>query len=156
MSSLKRYFVSPYAMALFIATCHSGYMLVSEGLGTAWLGAFIATAPGAIFFGRIMLTSVARTSDHTPVLWISGIIGTIVAFILPANSITPLAYAMVIGLIAGLLYDFWYSRYGGRDTSVLSVGKSLPDFNLYFPDGKALSSAEIKRSPALILFYRGN
>lgn len=156
MNALKQYFVSPYAMALFIATFHSGYMLVVQGVGTAWLGAFIATAPGTIFFSRIMLANVARTSNHTPVLWVSGITGTVVASLLPASSFLPMVYAIVVGLIAGLLYDFWYSRYGGRDVSVLSVGKTLPEFTLYFPDGKALGSAEIKRSPALILFYRGN
>lgn len=161
MSRLKRFFVSPYAMALFIATSHSIYMLAKTGLGsawlnTAWLGALIATLPGAFFFSRLMLSNVARTSDNTPLLWGSGLIGSVIALMLPSESALPLLYAVFVGLIGGLLYDFWYSRFGLRDDSVLSVGKDLPDFELYYPNGSRLSSSEIKKAPALMLFYRGN
>ena len=143
-------------MAQVVVVVHSIVGLLNEGLNSAWLGSLLATLPFVVFFAFVILGKLARTSENLPLIIICSATGTILAWYLPSQSYLPLMYAAVFGLIGCLLYVFWFSRYGGRDSSVLKVGGKLPDFTLFRSDGSAVSSNEISQSPALLMFFRGN
>lgn len=156
MDSLKRFFVTPFITALVAGTIHSGIMLSNVGINSAWLGSFIACVFGAMYFTRIMTQTVVRTSDHTPAIWGAGLVGTTIVLALPNQSIMPLVYSLGVAVIGGLIYDFWYSRLGPRSESAVKVGETLPPFTVQHIDGNVLQSADIQKSPALLMFYRGN
>lgn len=156
MNYLKRSFVVPYFLAQIVVVMHSILAIGNEGVLTAWLGALIATLPAAAVFVMIMLGYFARTSENLPLILVGGALGTVLAFTLPSVHPLPVFYASVVGLMGGVLYIFWYSRFGERDNSKLRLGTLLPDFTLYQTSGEPLHSAQIRQSPALLLFYRGN
>lgn len=156
MEQLKRFFIAPYSMGLFVAVSHGVYGVLTHGVTSVWLGVLIATLPGAFFFGKIFVTSTARTSDRWPALWLFSIPSLVLVLWLPSSAVAPIIYIVVFGLVGGLLYDFWYSRLPNRDKSTLAVGALLPDFTLHSADGQSISSSQLRESPALILFYRGN
>ena len=156
MNDLKRYFVTPYVLALMITSIHSLVMLFIEGVNSAWLGSLVAVLPGALFFGRVMRGTVARTTDHVPRMWGFAILGLALTVMLPSGSMIPSVYAFLVGVVGGLAYDFWYSRLGDRQNSQLVVGQVLPDFNLYTADGRLVTAEHIRQTPALLMFYRGN
>jgi len=156
MGSLKRFFVTPYFAAQVVVVIYSLVKLTQHGLFSAWLGSLMATLPAALLFGFILLGYRARTSENLPLVWICGVFGSVLAWYLPAQSSLPFIFASLIGLLGGLLYVFWYSRYGGRDSSILGIGKTLPDFVLFDSQGIPIASSEITKTPALLMFFRGN
>ena len=156
MDSLKRFFVTPYFVAQVAVVIYSVIKLTEHGFFSAWIGSLMATLPAAVLFGFIMLGSQARTSENLPLIWVCGVFGSVLAWYLPAESSLPFVFASLIGLVGGVLYIFWYSRYGGRDSSVLRVGKKLPDFTLFDKEGEPVSSSQITQTPALLMFFRGN
>lgn len=156
MASIKRYFVTPYFMAQLIVVMHSVFNIYQFGIGSAWLGSLLASFPAALLFVLVMLKKLPRTSANLPFIIISGVIGSALAWALPSETQLPLIYASIIGLLGGLLYVFWYSRFGDRDVSMLVVGSALPEFTLYQSDGTAVSTNEIIETSALLMFFRGN
>ena len=153
---IKRFFITPYALGLFLTSIHSLVMLAIAGLNTAWLAAAVAVVPGGLFFGRIMLGHTARTTNHTPLLWGPAALGVVLLLAMPSAGWIPVVYVLGWGLFGSLAYDFWYSRLGERSSPALVVGKQLPDFTLYSANGEEVKSATIRQAPALLMFYRGN
>ena len=156
MNALKRFFITPYSIGVFVGAIHSLIKVYQYGLNTAWTGAAIATVPAAFFFSKVVLANTARTSDYAPIQWGSAAIGSALVFFLTPVGIMPIVYAVGFGLIGSLLYDFWYSRYHQRDKSKLALGQPLPVFALYDLQGKVVDSTQISQTPALLMFYRGN
>ena len=139
-----------------VAAGHSVYQLVQLGNQTVWTGAAIATLPGALFFIYVFIARPARTSATLPLLWVFGGIGTLLVYLLEPVGSLPMFYALGLGLIGSLLYDFWFSRFRDRDKNTLAVGKELPDFDLYDINGNRVTAHVIRQSAALLMFYRGN
>lgn len=155
MVSLKRFFIVPFILCLLIASVHASIGIAREGLYSAWLGSLLAVVPSFSVFVVLMGLGWARTSARLPVMWICGLAGSTIALALPAASSLPLLYAVVVGFIGSLVYDFWYSALD-RDHSKLKVGQQLPDFLLTSIDGQPVSANDIRQAPALMMFYRGN
>ena len=132
---------------------------ISDHEQTAWLGAAIASLPLPILMGRLMLSSVVRTSDNLPFLVTIAAAGIMVSvweqFIEGTSGWPPTAVALTSGFLFGV-YVFWYSRFGRIASARLSVGSSMPEFELSDGDGQTFRSDELLGSPAVLLFYRGN
>jgi peroxiredoxin len=144
-------------MGAIITCLHALVQIFITGIGSAWLGAFIATLPAAVFFSRVLIIKdLARTSNNLPIFFILGFMGLGLTLIVPTQSIVPVVYAALFGAIGSLLYVFWYSRID-RSGSKIQVGKALPDFTLYSSEnGAAFESSTLRQQPALLLFFRGN
>ena len=157
MNRIKSAFISLYSMGAIVACLHSAVELFNSGFNNAWLGAFIATLPAAVFFSRVLLIKdLARTSNNLPLFFILGFLGFAVTLILPSQGIMPVVYATLIGAVGTLLYVFWYSRID-RSGAKIKVGQALPDFTLYSSEnGAAVPSSVLRQQPALLLFFRGN
>lgn len=157
---LKSIFMMVYLMAVNAAFMYSVYQLYMSGFTVAWLGVLLATMPGAVFFNYVTLTkSMARTSRNMNTITVVTVIGAVIAAASWMKQSEVYQLQMLLGsggLIGWLLYDFWYSHFGKRDTSMLNVGMKLPEFTLTNLSGDAVSSSDFKGKPTLFLFYRGN
>ncbi|MCP5091234.1 MAG: redoxin domain-containing protein [Gammaproteobacteria bacterium] len=60
------------------------------------------------------------------------------------------------GLLAFLIYAYWYSSFNRRSSAQLLVGKTLPAFELTDIAGHSISSASLTDKPAVWIFFRGN
>lgn len=157
---LKSIFVMVYIMGVNAAVMYSAYQLFVNGVTASWSGALLATMPGAVFFNYVTMTkSMARTSRNMNTITVLTVIGAVIAVAswMKHPEVHQLQMLLgLTGLIGWLLYDFWYSNYGKRDTSMLEVGMKLPEFTLTNLSGSEISSYTFKGKPALYLFYRGN
>jgi len=157
---LKSIYVMVYIMGANAIAAWSVYQLFTEGTGFGWAGVLLAYLPGAMFFNYITATqSLPRTTANLPVisfLILSGAVLTIIGWVQnPQAGTLPLVLGAT-GLLAWLLYLFWYSRYGGRDGTQLQPGNPLPEFTLEDEQGNKVSLRQFLGNPALFLFYRGN
>jgi len=161
---LKSIFVMVYMMGVNAAFMYSAYQLIVGGITASWSGVLLATMPGAVFFNYVTMTkSMARTTRNMNTITALTVIGAVIAVISwsgqQQGQQQDQQLQMMLGLgglIGWLLYDFWYSRYGERDTSMLQVGMKLPEFSLVNISGAAVSSSYFKGKPTVFLFYRGN
>ncbi len=155
MNLLKSLYVSLYVTAAVALSVHAGTQLwQAQTLASAWLGALIAGAAPVIYFLRVFLTSIARTADRLWGVLAGGVLGTLIALVLGGG--VAAALAALVGVLGTLLYDYWYSRFDARDSSVLAVGKNLPAFSLYTADGEERKAADLVSRPTVWMFYRGN
>jgi len=157
---LKSIFVMVYMMGANAIFMYSAYQLFVGGITASWSGVLLATLPGAAFFNFVTMTkSMARTSRNMHTITALTVIGAVIAVTSWAVQQQEQQLQMMLGLgglIGWLLYNFWYSRYGERDTSMLEVGMKLPEFTLKNLTGATVSSGDFAGKPAIFLFYRGN
>jgi len=157
---LKSLFIFPAALVsvalLFLALFQ---VVVSDQDRVAWLGATISALPLPFLILRLMISPVERTSENLPLLLLLSAIGVMVPaweqFIEGVVGWGPLSVALINGSIMSL-YVFWYSRFGRIESMQLGVGNKLPEFRLDDADGKAVGSEDLRGSPTVLLFYRGN
>jgi peroxiredoxin len=157
---LKSIYVMVYIMGANAIAVWSVYQLYVGGIGFGWAGVLLAYLPGAMLFNYITVTqSLPRTTANLPIitfLILSGAGLTIIAWSRSPEEGTLLLVLGITGLLAWLLYVFWYSRYGGRDGTELRPGNPLPEFVLEDEQGNKVNSRQFLGNPALLLFYRGN
>lgn len=125
----------------------------------AWWAAAVANLPLPLFWLRLRLARVPRTSSDLPLLILVSAAGSVVALwqvlMSRAAGWQPAAIA-VTGTVLLLLYVFWYSRLGRVPNARLAIRNKLPEFTLTDLDGTELKSSEFLGSPTVWLFYRGN
>ncbi len=145
-------FITMGVAGLVVSLIH----IYHEGFGSAWLGAAIACAGPITFFARAYTIPIARTSANMPLILVAGVVGTGLAVFLAGSVMAPPVWvAAGVGILANVLYIFWYSRFPAPEKSMLSTGAMLPAFELMEGD-KRVRSSELTAKPALWMFYRGN
>ncbi len=153
MSALKRYFPIPYLILASVAIGHIITHLVrAPEAELAWVGALVAVAPLAVFMSSLVLFPRARTSRNQYPLLALALVGTVVSFVgfeSPASW-----YALFLGLIGTFAYVFWYSILDRPVQSVLSVGATLPELELFDDEGNPVTATAGKHG--LYMFIRGN
>lgn len=152
MNLLKSIFVSAFITAGLLGTVYSLYQLATGGLLSPWLGTALACGAPTLLFARLFAVATPRTSENLYLVLAGGVVGTVLAFVLGGG--IPAFIALAVGVIANLAYVFWYSRFPPAATS-LREGQPLPDLTLA-ENGQPLTTAELTRTPALWIFYRGN
>jgi peroxiredoxin len=152
-NKIKRVAIMPYLLLCALATLHSSFALIS-GTSTplAWAGALLATAPMLGFMIYLALSGKSSTSRYMP--WQLGSAVTGAGLIFIQFNMVAAAYAWGVGLAGVSLYIFWYSNLGR--SSSLEVGQVLPSFKLKTAQSGYFTEENLKGSPALLLFYRGN
>ena len=101
--------------------------------------------------------TIARTDANLKIHSIFSAIGTIclLYMIIQVATTWPIIVGFII--VAGwILYLFWYSKFSDRQTSLLAVGKQLPNFVLENEKGQKVESKSLLGNPSIFLFYRGN
>lgn len=160
MNMLKSFYPSPFMMGAMGIAIYSVYRLVATPLQLGFVGVLFTIVPFLFVIGRIlMFQNIARTSDRMPVVLILGIVGLGIAVFdyVQGGAVERLPISLaIIGIIGFLLYDFWYSSFGRKPSPVLHIGEPLPDFELQDLDGNTVSTASMRTTPTVMLFYRGN
>ncbi len=152
---LKSVYVSSFLTAAVGLFGYAGWQLWTLGtFDTPWTGALIAAAAPTLFFARVFLGNLARTSARLWGVLAGGVAGTVIAFAL-GGGVAAVAAALV-GIGGTLLYDLWYSRFPPRSDKVLAPGRRLPEFTLSDSEGEVHSSTALTAKPTVWLFYRGN
>lgn len=155
---LKSFYISFYVSALFGASLHIGTELLTAP-SIFWAGAAISIWPALLFFVRLFMAPVARTSPNLNRLIACAGLGLIVGVLSYDNNAEATwfyLYNCALGVAGSLLYIYWYSRLGRVDSAELANDKTLPPFQLKSADGTMWDSNDAKNYPALMLFFRGN
>lgn len=177
---LKSLFLLPaLALTSILLLVSLGMVLVSPNERLAWLGAAMASAPLPILFLQYRTRPAARTSEFLPLHVLLMLAGLVLAarrlyvdfvqsweLYRELGSAFKSAFNVWSGSIPGmvailvsvvfLIYLFWYSRFGRHPDARLDVGSELPDFEVRDLDGNALRAVDLRGSPTVFLFYRGN
>ncbi|MBA4285929.1 MAG: hypothetical protein C0434_10405 [Xanthomonadaceae bacterium] len=156
MNLLKSLFVTAYIVAGLAGLIAALIMIGEQGWTSRWLGTALACAGPALFFSQLMLMPRARTSRNLGLILAAGGLGTALSLLLPGPaSWAAVALAATVGVVGTLAYVYWYSRFGAAGNDALGIGNTLPDFSLG-ERGQRFRTAELVRTPALWIFYRGN
>jgi peroxiredoxin len=158
MNLLKSIFVSLYMVAATAVTVHAVRMMLETGAVVTWGSVLLVYAPFlAVLTWLLLFRNVARTSAHFPLLIVLGVIGVIGSTAGYAQGGSPAASLLsMAGLIAFLVYAYWYSSFGVRHSSRLVAGNMLPAFELRNTRGELVSSTTLLDKPTVWVFYRGN
>lgn len=158
MNLLKSVFVSVYMTAAMLAAVYAGRMLWLSQDYLTWGGVLLVTAPFVLVIGVLMLfRRIARTSANFPVLTGLGIVGVALSsfgFVQGGSAYGPIL--AVPGLVALLVYVYWYSVFGRTASDKLTVGNALPEFELKNVAGETVSSLSLTDRRTIWMFYRGN
>ena len=155
---LKSFYISFYVSALLAASLHIGTELLTAP-SIFWAGAAISIWPALLFFIRLFIAPIARTSPNLNRLIACAGLGLIVGVLSYDNNAEAIwfyLYNSALGVAGSLLYIYWYSRLGRINSAELANGATLPPFQLKSADGTMWDSSDAKNYPALMLFFRGN
>ena len=156
---LKSWFLSSLVTFAVIVTFLGVYIL-SNGLGerSIWLAITVTAGQVVIYFARLYLVQVPRTSPglagFSVGIFAATLYSVYTSYQLQVASAAPL-FAFV-SLCGWLAYVSWYSELGDRSKDRIKLGKRLTDIPLEDYDGNKLSSADWKGQKRLVIFYRGN
>ncbi|MCK5874403.1 MAG: redoxin domain-containing protein [Alcanivoracaceae bacterium] len=152
---LKSWFISLWITLVVVGLGHAGWMLWQSPAQVAGWAVVIALLPALVFFLWLLVGQVARTAATLWPLTVGPIIALLLWLALDRVSLMPLLHIVGTGLGGGLLYQFWYSRFGREQSQALVVGQRLPSLQLADGDGKPVHTDQLA-GPLLLIFYRGN
>jgi peroxiredoxin len=158
MQLLKSIYVSVYmVLATVVAVSTVDQLIVTRNV-LSWGGVLLAYVPFlAVLAWVTVLQSTPRTSARFPtliVLAVAGVLASTWGYVDGGSLAAALQAAG--GLVAFLIYDFWYSSFNDRGNNVLVAGQSLPEFDLKNTAGEIVSSTVLTDKPCVWIFYRGN
>jgi len=164
LSSFKSKFISLFIGCVFMSCGFSFYKIYTSSsfnMALPWLALTFTVLPITLFFLRLFIAPIARTSANLNTLLIFGILGTLitgyVSLINDTSHVMPFILAFTLGVLGLALYVFWYSRFDDRsDNPHLKLGAALPNFTLDDTQGQQIASSSFLGKPALFIFYRGN
>lgn len=156
---LKSFYISTYVTLLTVATVHAAINLSDAGAMSAWSGILLAVVPSLLFFVRLFVSPIARTSASMPAMPILAGLGSVLALAMASNAqeqIYALLYALALGVGGSLVYIYWYSKLGRTESEKLALGQTLPAFSLLEANGTRWESSQVLNQASLFIFYRAN
>lgn len=168
MHHAKRYFFSMYLVWVALTVCAAVWALgraLHGPTGLDWrvlayhvplLGALLAGGVPLVYFVRLYIANVPRTSVYLWPWTIFGVLGAMGAATGVPMTIWPAVLGVGSGALGWILYVHWYAVLPRGDLSHLRIGMRLPAFSLVDTDGVTHDVHALTRTPALWLFYRGN
>lgn len=156
--SAKQAFVSLFSALppLLAADAVRRAVRARRGDRGGWLlMAGIHALPGA-YFADGFLRPRARISPNLVGLQVATAVGLVLGLRFARRH--PLAWGIAAGESLGwLAYTRWYSWFGRKPSPALSIGATLPGDLPFVEHGRgALTSADLRGKPTVLLFYRGN
>ena len=155
---LKSIYIIAYIVLSVTVAVSAVDQLIATRNVLSWGGVLLAYVPFlAVLAWVTVLQSTPRTSARFPTLIVLAVVGVLASTWGYVNG-GSLAAALLAGggLVAFLIYDYWYSSFGDRSNDTLAAGQSLPDFELKNTAGETISSAVFTDKPCVWIFYRGN
>jgi peroxiredoxin len=154
---LKSIFIALFPMFAIYALVDSILHLVQHEFSYHYIGQLISALTIVVFFAGLFITSQARTKRHLDVYTIFIGVGLVISFVDTIFSLNYNSNLIILCLVLGwLAYITWYSVFKNRNTTILKVGKQLPNFELEDSNKNKISSSSFLGHPSIFLFYRGN
>jgi peroxiredoxin len=158
-NKLKSWFLTTLVAYSVVVTLIGVYVIAAQlGERSIWLAVTVAAAQVAIYFARLYLVQVPRTSPglagFSMGIFAATMYSVYMSYQMQVASAAPLL--AFITLCGWLAYVSWYSDLGDRSKDKIKLGKKLPDIPLEDYDGNPLNSADWKGQKRLVIFYRGN
>jgi len=160
LNLLKSIFISSFVSWLAFVSIYAITQL-ARGMEPllSWLGLALAAVAPLAFFIKAFLFKSPRTPRHPieySILSGMGLAITMAMSYRYGDAAGIMHIWAFLTLLFWLIYLRWYSVFKGRDAKALSVGSSLPEFQLESMDSHTVSSESFMAKPHLLLFYRGN
>ncbi len=158
INRLKSIFLVALVTFAVVVTAAGVILMVQGADRSLWMGVTVAAASIVIFFARLYLVRVPRTSPGLMGFTIS-VFGATMYTIFQSYSQQAASYAPILAMnaLAGwAAYVAWYSDLGDRSKDKIKEGKRLPKIELEDYDGNQVSSEDWKGQKRLVIFYRGN
>jgi peroxiredoxin len=158
MNLLKSIYVVLYMVVATAISVSAVQRLIETRDIAGWGGVLMVYVPFLLVLSWIMLfRNIPRTSARFPVLIGLGVAGVAASALGYVQGGSGLALVLAAtGLVGFLLYDYWYSGFAARHSSLLEAGNMLPEFELRNTTGEIVSSTEFADRPTVWIFYRGN
>ena len=157
-NKLKSIFLPALIIYAVLVTIGGIAALLSGANSSIWLGVIVSAITVILYFGRLYVVRVPRTTPGLMGFSFS-IFGTTMYSIFQSYDQQVASIAPIFGMIclAGWVgYVTWYSELGDRSKDKIKEGKRLPKINLEDYEGNKLSSDDWKGQKRLVIFYRGN
>ena len=136
-----------FALVIFIKT------ILKTNFNIRDICLLISSIAIVVFFSMLFIKPVARTSKTLNFYSTKIIIG----FALNLFNFEQTSLLISILLALGwLAYLTWYSSFYSRNTSVLEIGNTLPDFTLKNGNKEEISLKNLSGNYKIFIFYRGN
>lgn len=158
MNMLKSIFLVALVVYAIALTVGGILAIALGGNRSVWLGVTVSAFTVVLFFARLYLARVPRTSPGLTGFTLS-IFATTMYAIFKSYDMQVASVAPLFGMLclAGwAAYVIWYSELGDRSKDKIKEGKRLPKINLERYDGSAVTSDDWKDQKRLVVFYRGN
>ncbi len=158
-NKLKSWFLTLLVTYSVVVTALGVYALV-VGLGSSsvWLAVTVAAAQIALYFARLYLVQVPRTSPglagFSVGIFVATLYSVYTSYQEQVASAAPLL--ALLSLSGWMAYVAWYSDLGDRRKEKVKEGKKLPKITLEDYEGNKLSSEDWAGQKRLVIFYRGN
>ena len=158
-NKLKSWFLTLLVTYSVVVTALGAYSLV-VGLGSSsvWLAVTVAAAQIALYFARLYLVQVPRTSPglagFSVGIFVATLYSVYTSYQEQVASEAPLL--ALLSLSGWMAYVAWYSDLGDRSKEKVKEGKKLPKIPLEDYEGNKLSSEDWAGQKRLVIFYRGN
>jgi peroxiredoxin len=158
MNLLKSIYVTSYMVLATVIAVNAVDRLLLTRDWLSWGGVLLAYVPFlAVLTWIMVLKNTPRTSARFPVLITLGTVGVAAsAWGYQAGGSLAAALLAAGGLVAFLVYDYWYSSFPKRHSNALAVGQALPEFELLNTAGDVIASNALTDKPTVWIFYRGN
>ena len=136
-----------FALIVFINT------IINTDFNNRDIGLLISSITIVAFFSLLFIKPVARTTKNLKVY--SSLI--VIGLVLNLFNFEQKSLLISVGLSLGwLAYLTWYSSFYSRNTSVLEIGKTLPDFFLENGNKEKIAASDFLGNFKIYIFYRGN
>ena len=160
MNLVKSLFIMLTPIWLLIALYQGIKGLMYTEYTYIFFGVILSALPLLIFLSFIMLfRSLPRTSLHLLSVSTPSFLGYVLTFAFflknsNYDTIDAMIYSMSAFLLT-LLYIYWYSQNGRKESEIIEKGSELPKFYVFDGDGEKINSAAIK-GKSIVFFHRGN
>ena len=136
-----------FSLIIFIKTIINIDFNINE------IGLLISSLTVIVFFSMLFIKSVARTTKNLQFYSTFIVIGFVLNLFNFEQKSLLIAVILTLGWLA---YLTWYSSFNFRDASILSVGKTLPNFTLKNSQEEDISIDNLSGDFNIFIFYRGN
>ncbi|WP_237274775.1 peroxiredoxin family protein [Tenacibaculum ovolyticum] len=136
-----------FSLIIFIKTIINIDFNINE------IGLLISSLTVIVFFSMLFIKPVARTTKNLQFYSTFIVIGFVLNLFNFEQKSLLIAVILTLGWLA---YLTWYSSFNFRNTSILDVGKTLPNFTLKNSQEEDISIDNLSGDFNIFIFYRGN
>lgn len=153
---MKRYFIVFSIGFWIVLAILSIYCIVEFGIMLSTIGIAISTLLPLVFFLGLDISQGDRFSIGQIMRIVIFIISTLLIFIDYRNVGLIIIVIYASNLVIWLLYVYWYSRLGLRESEILQLGNTLPELKFETYTNENFYASQLLGRKVVMIFYRGN